>query len=137
MYNLFVSGNDEAWQGEPWTIEASSCVNEYTDEAIIGQYGSLDRASVEALQKLPCIFAYEASNKQNPKFGVIRDVVKRQGQVRVEYDLIPVDPFLTHEDLNDLLFELDIGKWEMNRTHWAVKDVNLAKEVHGRRNNAS
>src|SRR5208283_1932728 len=24
---------------------------------------------------------------------------------------------------------LDIGKWEMNRTHWAVKDVNLAKEL--------
>jgi hypothetical protein len=132
MYNLFVSGNDEAWQGEPWTIEASRCVNEYTDEAIIGQYGSLDAASVDALQKLPCIFAYEASNEQNPKFGVIRDVVKRQGQVRVEYDLIPVDPCLTYENLNDMLFELDIGKWEMNRTHWAVKDVNLAKELHAR-----
>lgn len=132
MYNLFVSANEEAWQGEPWTIEASRCVNEYTDEAIIGQFGSLDAASIEALQKLPCIFAYEASNKLNPKFGVIRDVVKRQGQVRVEYEFIAVDPFLTHEDINDMLFELDIGKWEMNRTHWAVKDVNLAKELHRR-----
>lgn len=71
MYHLFVSSSDEAWQGEPWTMDASRCVNEYTDEAIIGQYGSLDAASVEALQKLPCIFAYEASNKQNPRFGVI------------------------------------------------------------------
>lgn len=130
MYNLFVSANEASWQGEPWTIEASRCVSEYTDEGIIGQYGSLDAASIEALQKLPCIFAYEASNELNPKFGVIRDVVKRQGQVRVEYDLIPVDPFLTHEDLNNMLFELDIAKWEMNRTHWAVKDVNLAKELH-------
>lgn len=111
MYNLFVSWEDKAWQGEPWTIEASRCVNEYTDEAIIGRYGSLDGASVEALRKLPCIFAYEASNRQNPKFGVIRDVVKRQGQIRVEYDLIPVDPFLSHKNLNDMLFELDIGKW--------------------------
>ena len=33
MYNLFVTGNEEAWQGEPWTIEAVRCVNEYTDEA--------------------------------------------------------------------------------------------------------
>jgi hypothetical protein len=132
MYNLLVSASSEAWQGEPWTVEASRCVNEYTDEAIIGRYGSLDAASVEALQKLPCIFAQEAANKQNPKFGVIRDIVKRQGQVRVEYDLIPVDPFVSHEDLNDLLFELDIGEWEMNRTHWAVKEVNLAKELHVR-----
>lgn len=132
MYNLFVSANEEAWHGKPWVIEAARCVNEYTDEAIIGVFGSLDAASIEALQKLPCIFAYEASNKLNPKFGVIRDVVKRQGQVRVEYELVAVDPFLTHEDINDMLFELDIGKWEMNRIHWAVKDVNLAKELHRR-----
>lgn len=132
MYNLFVSGNGEAWRGEPWTIEASRCVNEYTDEAIIGQYGGLDATAIEALQKLPCIFAFEASNKKAPKFGVTRGVVKRQGQVRVEYELIPVDPFLSHEDLNAMLFELDIGKWELNRTHWAVKDVNLAKELHAR-----
>ena len=63
---------------------------------------------------------------------MIRDIVKRQGQVRVEYEFISVDPFLTHEDIDDMLFELDIGKWEMNRTHWAVKDVNLAKELHKR-----
>ncbi len=31
-----------------------------------------------------------------------------------------------------MLFELDIGMWEMNRTHWAVKEVDLAKELHGR-----
>lgn len=29
-------------------------------------------------------------------------------------------------------FELDIVKWEMNRSHWAVKDVNLARELHKR-----
>ncbi len=83
MYNLFVAGNDKAWQGEPWTIEESRSVTEYTDEAIIGQYGSLDAASVEALKKLPCIFAFEAVNLQSPKFGVVRDIVKRQGQVRL------------------------------------------------------
>lgn len=132
MYNLFVCGSKESWQGEPWTIDASRCVNEYTDEAIIGQYGSLDPASIEALKRLPCIFAYEDAVKQNPKFGVIRDVVKRQGQVRVEYDLIPADPFLSYKDLSDMQFELDISKWEMNRTHWAVKGVSLAKELHAR-----
>jgi hypothetical protein len=132
MYNLFVSGHDEAWQGEPWTIEATRCVNEYTDEEIIGQFGALDATSVETLKKLPSIFAYESGNRMNPKFGVVRDITKRQGQVCVEYELIHVEPFLTHTDLNDLLFELDIGKWEMNRTHWAVKNVNLGKELHGR-----
>ena len=27
-------------------------------------------------------------------------------------------------------FELEIGKWELNRTHWAVKDVDLAAELN-------
>jgi hypothetical protein len=26
-----------------------------------------------------------------------------------------------------MLFELDIYQWEMNRTHWAIKDVDLSK----------
>jgi TIR domain len=129
MYNLFVNGNQEGWQGEPWTIEEDRCINAYTEKSIIDQYGSLDEASVEALKKLPCIFAYEKGNRLNPKFGIIKDVVRRQRQVRVEYQLIAVSPFLSHADLNDLSFELDIGNMEMNRTHWAVKGVDLAKEL--------
>lgn len=130
MYNLFVSANDEAWQGDHWQIEASRCVNEYTDEAIIERFGALDEAAIEELKRLPCIFAYETFNNLNPKFGLITDAAKRQGEVRIEYELIPVEPFLTAEMLSALMFELDIGKWELNRTHWAVKDVNLPKELH-------
>ena len=130
MYNLLVSWDEDSWNGEPWQTDVGRALHEYTDEAITKKFGALDEAAVDALKQLPCIFAYEAGNKKPPKFGVIRDVVKRQGQVRVEYELIPVDPFLSAEDLEALLFELDIGKWELNRTHWAVKDVNLAKELH-------
>jgi hypothetical protein len=132
MYNLFISAGSTAWNGEPWQIEQSRCVREYTDNAIIEQFGELDGAAIEALKKLPCIFGYESSNCKAPHFGIIRDVVKRQGQVRVEYEIQPVDPFLTAEDMEKLMFELDIGKWELNRTHWAVKDINLPKELSGR-----
>lgn len=130
MYNLFVSANEDAWQDEHWQIEAGRCVREYTDETITEKFGSLNGAAVEELKQLPCIFAYEAFNQLDPKFGLITSVAKRQGEVRVEYELIPVDPFLTHDALANLQFELDIGKWELNRTHWAVKDVNLPKELH-------
>jgi len=132
MYNLFVSGDPEAWQREPWTMGASRCVNEYTGDSIKAQYGALDAAAIEALRKLPCIFAYEMGINIPPKFGVIRDITKRQGQVRVEYEIIPIIPFLSNEDLAALQFELDIGQLELSRTHWAVKDVNLAKELQYR-----
>jgi hypothetical protein len=133
MYNLFVSANAEAWNGEPWQIELSRCVREYTENTVTERFGNLDEVAASELKRLPCIFAYEAFNKLAPKFGLIRDIAKRQGQVRIEYELQAVDPFLSADDLDQLTFELDIGKWEMNRSHWAVKDVDLPKELHAAR----
>jgi len=131
MYNLLVSWNPESWTGEPWDVELGRCVREYTDDDLTEQFGSLNAAAVAELRKFPCIFAYEG-NRLPPKFGALRTVTSRQGKVRIEYEIQPVSPFLTGEDFDDLLFELDIGKWEMNRTHWAVKNVNLAKELHAK-----
>jgi hypothetical protein len=132
MYNLFVSGDNEAWNGEPWQIELSRCVREYTDESITQRLGDLDSAALVELKRLPCIFAYETPIKTPPKFGLLGDVTKRQGEVRVQYQLDSLAPFLTADDLAAMSFELDIGKWELHRTHWAVKDVNLPKELERR-----
>lgn len=132
MYNLFISALPDAWDGEPWQVEVGRCLREYTDTAITEQFSELDAVAIEALKKFPCIFGYEAANHKAPNFGIIRDVTKRQGQVRVEYEIQPVTPFLTANDMESLMFELDIGKWELNRTHWAVKDINLPKELSGR-----
>jgi hypothetical protein len=132
MYNLFVSADDKAWEGEPYLIDAARCVREYTDTDISQRYAELDATSIGELQRLPCIFAYESSCKKAPKFGVIRNITKRQGQIRIEYQIKETEPFLTCDDLTTLAFELDIGRLEMNRTHWAVKNVNLAKELKAR-----
>lgn len=129
MYNLLVSSDPDAWNGEPWSVELGRCVREYTDKDITERYGSLDAQAVADLKLLPCVFAYEAYNKKNPRFGIIKDVVTRQGQVRIEYEIHDVEPFLTWEDFEPLTFELDVGGWEMNRTHWAVKNVNLQQEL--------
>ena len=130
MYNLFVSGSRDAWKGEPFDLDLNRCVREYTDNEITKRYGSLTNESMDELRRLPCIFAYESGCQQNPKFGVIRDVTERSGTVRIEYEIKKLKNFLTHEDLSmNLAFELDTTDWEMNRTHWAVKDINLAKEL--------
>ncbi|WP_140987135.1 hypothetical protein [Asticcacaulis tiandongensis] len=130
MYHLLVSGNPEAWQGAPFQIEIGRCVREYTADAITEKYAGLTAAQLDAFRRFPAIFAFENGWNKHPKFGLIRDVVSRQGEVRIEYDLIPAEPFLTYEQLDALRFELDIGKWELNRTHWAIKDIDLAKELH-------
>jgi hypothetical protein len=132
LFNLFVSGSEEEWNGAPFQVELSRCVREYTAPSITGRYGGLDKDAVAELKRFPCIFAYESGNKLPPKFGFIRDVANRQGQVRIEYEIRAVDPFLSASDLEQMTFELDIGKLELYRTHWAVKEVNLPKELHSR-----
>lgn len=132
MYNLLVSAIPGTWDGEPWTVEFSRCVREYTDKAITQKFGELDTAAVNELKKLPCVFAYETIVDAAPQFGVLKNITKRQGQVRIEYETQSVEPFLSAKGLAALTFELDLGKWELSRTHWAVKDVNLAKELRAK-----
>ena len=132
MYNLFISYDNNSWNGEPFIIELGRCVREYTDTEITKKYGELSSTEVDALRRFPCIFAYENGCRKDPKFGVIRDITRRSGKARIEYEIINIGKFLTYPEIEEFGFELDISDWEMNRTHWAVKDVNLAKELKSR-----
>jgi hypothetical protein len=132
IYNLIVGGSDQEWAGKPFQIELSRCIREYTSPHLTNRYGHLDANSILELKRAPCIFACEIGSDRPPKFGYIKDIVSRQNAVRIDYEIFDVDPFVTSDDIVDLSFELDIGKLELYRTHWAVKEVNLPKELHGR-----
>ena len=68
-----------------------------------------------------------------PKFGVLRRV-KPSGveNLQIEYQLIPCDGFAKVEDLESIESLLDIKRFELYRTHWAVKDVDLAEALRSR-----
>jgi hypothetical protein len=123
MYNLLVSGRDEVWEGESYLLQFDRCVREYADNELTARFGNLDAGNHDELRRLPCICAYEAGCRKDPKFGVFRNVTVRRGMAKIEYDIIEIEQFPTEEDLRDdgLAFDLDISKWEMNRTHWHLK----------------
>ena len=135
MYNLFVAGHADAWNGESWKADLNRCVREFTSDTVQEAYGALGRVEIDQLKSLPCIFAYEAIHRLDPHFGLIRDITLRpsQDKVRVKYELHPVDPFLSADQLKEMTFELDIGELELHRNHWAVKNVNLPAELKTRR----
>lgn len=132
MYNLLVSGREESWRGDAVMIDRERCVREYTDDDIARRYSSLDTRAVNELKRLPSIFSYEKGCDIDPKFGYITNIIARLNEVKIEYVIIDMKPFLKFNELNELSFELDIGKLEMYRTHWAVKKVNLVKELHAK-----
>lgn len=130
MYNLFVSADENDWEGSPFEIDLSRCIREYTDREIVEKYKDLTDEIVQEIKRFPCLFAYESPCTKSPKFGLIRNVTKRKNLVNIEYDIIHLDLFLTYQDLEDLSFRLDITGWELNRTHWAIKNVNLSEELY-------
>ena len=127
MYNLLVSGNPEAWDGSPWDMEMGRVLheNEHTAVPLSQKYRSLNDAAVEALLSFPALFAYETSNKQPARIGRITRIRHRGNSVRVEYAIDPDLSPITPERLLALQLDLDVSDWEMNRTHWALKDVDL------------
>ena len=130
MYNLMVSSNEDHWNGDPFCLPRSRCVSvsEYTDAEVVAQFGELNAGQVSVLRSLPCVFAYEKDCAKNPKFGVLRSVKSRgQHDVCIEYSVLPCEPFATAEDLKSVAHLLGIQKFELNRTHWAVKDVDLGR----------
>lgn len=124
MFNLLVSGNDDAWTGAPYPYDRSR-VFEYTEDAIVGRFNELREDQLERLRSLPTLFAYERPNEQDARAGQITAILIQNKKVVVSYEFDPAVAPVPHQLLNDSRAALDIGDWELNRTHWAVKDVDL------------
>ncbi len=124
MYNLIVAGQVGAWDGRPYRFEMSR-IGEFTDDAIAEKYKALDQAAITELQSLPTLFAFEHGHNADARVGFIQRVTRRSGQVRIEYDFYSGLPAIPASQLAALAWELDIAKYEMNRTHWAIKAVDL------------
>jgi len=119
MYNLIVAGQEGAWDGSPYMLDLSR-FGEYTDNAIAEKYRILDPTAIAELQSLPALFAYEHGHNADARVGFIQRVTSRSGQVRIEYAFYPDLPSILASQLAALAWDLEIAKYEMNRTHWAV-----------------
>lgn len=112
------------WDGTPHEYNRGR-VFEYTSDALKERFRGLDGDALNELMTLPALFAYEQQVEGDARIGWITRVLKRGMNVRVEYLIEPTLPAILEADFDELVWELDIGDWEMNRTHWAVKDVDL------------
>lgn len=124
MFNLLVSASDEAWLGDPYTYDRSR-VFEYTEDAIVSRFNELREDQLERLRTLPSLFAYERSNAQDARVGHITEILIQNRKVVVSYEFDPAVASVPHQLLDDRKVDLDVGDWELNRTHWAVKDIDL------------
>lgn len=123
MYNLLVTAKRGAWD-EPFYEFDKSRFLEYTTEPVAEAFKSLTPSLIEILKGYPCIFAYEGED-QDLRIGKLTSVKEKGRKLLIEFELdedIPPIPFTEIEPIAPLL---DIRDWEINRTHWAVKDEDL------------
>lgn len=123
MYNLLVTARRGAWD-EPFYEFDKSRFLEYTTESVAEAFKSLSPSLIDILKGYPCIFAYEGE-RQDLRIGKLTSVKERGRKLLIEFELDQNIPPIPFSDIEPIAPLLDIRDWEINRTHWAVKDEDL------------
>lgn len=121
MFNLLISGGSESWSSSPYQIDRSRAVVEYTVNEISERYKFFDDKAIRELKSFPCLFVVENEEVES-RIGYITDVRLRQSRLSIEFEFDPIFPPLRIGVIEDLRNDIDLGRWELSRTHWAVKD---------------
>lgn len=123
MYNLLITASEGAWDMVAYEFDRSRFL-EFTADTIVNKFKKLSVETIEALKSFPTLFAYEGSDGP-VKVGYIRGIRERGRSVVIDWEFDEsIEPF-DFAALLPLRVRLDIGDWEMSRTHWAVKDEDL------------
>ena len=136
FYNLIVGGiehadykNGSATTGS-FIIHKDRVINAWCDD-LVKPLSILGMKERETLTLLPTIFvADQGGNKNNKEnlvcFGYVKRIDVSGNSVKVVFEI--------HSKFQlDVLYknslELGIERFELNNTHWAVKQVNLEREL--------
>ena len=132
MYSLLMSGKTDLWDRSPASFPADR-IFEHTIGELRKRFGDLEPPALDELLECPALFAYESMVGRDARVGRIIRIRKRSraDAVRIEFELDPEIAPITPDNLEAMAWELDINDWEYNRTHWAIKDVDLLEELHG------
>lgn len=128
MYNLIMSSFPGFWDQSPQTFSVDR-IFEHTKKFLVDKFQSLEGPALKEILDFPTLFAYEQVNDEDACIGRVIELRKRGKEVRIAFELDEALPRISASTLKQLEWELEIGEWEFNRTHWAIKDVDLLFEL--------
>ena len=121
MFNLLISSHPESWDSSPYELERVRSVTEYTTDEIRERYRKFDEKAIRELKSFPSIFVVENERRES-RIGYITDIRVRQSSIVIHFELDPILPTLRIGAIEDMRIDIDLGRFELSRTHWAVKD---------------
>ena len=123
MINLFISSDETEWEKSPGFMPKMRCLTEYILPEYKEKYLPLSDATIAQLKQIPCVFTYEQNCGRDAYIGYIKNIFARQNDVMIDYEL--TGDVIPHEVFIGLSRLFDMGTWEMNRTHWTIKNLDL------------
>jgi hypothetical protein len=127
MYNLLVTSHNDAWDGHSYDFDRSRFL-EYTRDEIATRFKDLKSRQISSLLKLPCLFAYEGKTEPM-RVGRLTSIRERGRDLLIEFEIDAAIPPIPYASIDPIRAALDIRDWEMNRTHWAIKDEDLLERL--------
>jgi hypothetical protein len=127
MYHFFVTGQTDAWDQGFYLYDRGRFL-EYTNDKIAKAFEVLTDTHIDTLLTWPCLFAYEGVT-YNFQVGTLRSITEQGRFIRIEFDLDHRIEPIPYSSIKSIAALLDIRDWEMNRTHWAIKDEDLFQRL--------
>ena len=125
---MLVTAQPDAWDFPAYEYDRGR-FGEHTSPDLQERFAKLTAHNINELKSYPALFAYEGE-KADMRLGYLRRIKERVKSIFIEYEFEPQIPPIPFRKIAPLKSRLDIGNWEMNRTHWAVKDEDLFDVLH-------
>jgi hypothetical protein len=126
MFHFIVKG--AGWTPDRDTVDRSR-VLEYTEDHVKEVYESADALDLDKATDIPALFVSETGGLGDEigRVGTITRVRVVGRNYQIDYTLDPDIPGIPNAKLEEMAADLDVTPFEFQRTHWAIKDVDLFK----------
>ena len=134
-YNLFVIGTETFSDGH-FIVRKDRALTESMTPENKAQFSALTDEAIARIRTFPSIFASEnhyygkTDDDHQAIFGIVKEVRIQDNGIKIHFQsLWPIQ----QQRLNEIIFQLAISGTtsfnELDRTHWAIKRVNLIEEL--------
>ncbi len=124
MFHLFVTSDPDGWNEGKYEYPRDRVIVEYTAPEIVERYRNLTEEKIDELKKFPALFVVE-NEEVSSKIGYLNDIGVRVRSVVIDFEFDKAFPELPAGSINSIRDEIDLGQYELRRTHWAVKDEKI------------
>ena len=134
-YNLFVIGDETFCDGH-FTVPKDRTLTESMSPEAKVQFSALSEESVSQIKTFPSLFASEnhsygkTDDAHQACFGLVTAVKIQDNGIKIHFcRLCSVPQQRLNEISSKIALQSASSFTELNRTHWAIKKVNLIEEL--------